>query len=146
MIGQKLKIIREWRNLSQEYVATQLGVSQNSYSRMENNRTKLKADDAEKLAAIFGISLVELLSGEHPIITFIAPAAAPHLPETEEPGTSNHFRKMIAAKEFELQVQKEELIYLRKQNAELIRLVEKLTAKIAERALTLFSFTSVLCI
>ena len=44
MYGEKIRMIREIRNLSQEYMADQLGIKQNSYSKIENNQTKLTTE------------------------------------------------------------------------------------------------------
>ena len=41
MYGDKIRMIRELRDFSQEYVAEKLGIRQNSYSKIENNQTKL---------------------------------------------------------------------------------------------------------
>jgi len=50
MTGQKLRLLREYRNYSQEYIAEKLGITQNAYSRIENNQTRLTAERLEKLA------------------------------------------------------------------------------------------------
>ena len=69
-IGSKLKILRDFRNLSQDDVAAELGISQNAYSRLETNQTTLSAAHAEKLAGIFNVSITDLLSKDNPIISF----------------------------------------------------------------------------
>ncbi|MEP6465729.1 MAG: helix-turn-helix transcriptional regulator [Parafilimonas sp.] len=70
MIGNKIKILREFRNYSQEYMADKLGISQNAYSRIELNKSKLTTDAAEKIAELLQIPLDDLLSKDNPIITF----------------------------------------------------------------------------
>ncbi|GMV77647.1 MAG: hypothetical protein AMXMBFR79_07820 [Chitinophagaceae bacterium] len=70
MVGNKIKIIREIKNYTQEYMASELNISQNAYSRIELNKTKLTTALAEKIADILEISLADLLSKDNPIITF----------------------------------------------------------------------------
>ncbi len=70
MVGNKIKLLREFRNYSQEYMASRLGVSQNAYSRIELSKTKLSTEIAEKIADILEISLADLLSKDNPIISF----------------------------------------------------------------------------
>ena len=55
VVGKKLKILRESKNLSQEYVAESLGISQTAYSKMENNITRLTAKRIQKLSEIFDV-------------------------------------------------------------------------------------------
>src|ERR1700710_2652240 len=70
MTGQKLRLFREFRNYSQEYIAEKLGITQNTYSRIENNQTKMTAERLEKLAIILNIPPMELLSEKEPVIHF----------------------------------------------------------------------------
>lgn len=70
MVGNKIKIIREIKNYTQEYMASELNISQNAYSRIELNKTKLTTALAEKIANILEVSLTDLLSKDNPIITF----------------------------------------------------------------------------
>src|ERR1700761_6693314 len=90
MTGQKLRLLREYRNYSQEYIAEKLGITQNAYSRIENNQTRLTAERLEKLSVILEISPLELLSEKEPVI---------HFAETPLPGSSpvreEHWKEMI---------------------------------------------------
>src|ERR1051326_3180927 len=76
MTGQKLRLLREFRNYSQEYIAEKLGITQHAYSRIENNLTKLTAERLERLAAILNIPPLELLSDKEPVISFSDPGAS----------------------------------------------------------------------
>lgn len=53
--GRKIKKYRELKDLSQEYVADSLGISQTAYSKVESEQTKLSARRLSKLAEIFEI-------------------------------------------------------------------------------------------
>ncbi|TAG22818.1 MAG: XRE family transcriptional regulator [Cytophagia bacterium] len=70
MITQKIKIIRELKNYTQDYMAEQLGVSQNTYSRMENGQIKITIDRFQDIANILEVSIQELLSNDQPILYF----------------------------------------------------------------------------
>ena len=65
---QKIKEFRIKSNLSQEQVAKAIGVSRPTYTAIESGKQKLSADEAQKLASIFAISVDELLSGNIPDI------------------------------------------------------------------------------
>ena len=102
-----------------------MGIGQNTYSSIENNEAKLKAEDAEKLARSLGISIADFLSEDNPVISFSN--------NTIENGyIHNHFEmqnetieKLAAARDFEISTLNEEVAYLCKQNQELFKLVGK---------------------
>ncbi|NOU47243.1 MAG: helix-turn-helix transcriptional regulator [Bacteroidales bacterium] len=54
-IGLKIKEIRELRNFTQEHMAERLGISQVSYSRIENEQTKLDLKRFHDIARILEI-------------------------------------------------------------------------------------------
>jgi len=54
-IGRKISRIRELRGIKQEYLAAELGVSQQTVSRMEQAET-IEDDVLEKVAGILGVS------------------------------------------------------------------------------------------
>ncbi|MEM9339604.1 MAG: helix-turn-helix domain-containing protein [Bacteroidota bacterium] len=55
-IGTKIRKIRELKNYTQEYMAQQLGIAQNSYSRYENPDTDVKPDLLAQIADILEVS------------------------------------------------------------------------------------------
>ena len=55
MVGEKIRKFREGKNLSQEFVADYLGISQGAYSRIENNTVKLSAERISSLANLFDV-------------------------------------------------------------------------------------------
>ena len=54
-IGRKISRIRELRGIKQEHLASELGVSQQTVSRMEQAET-IEDDVLEKIAGILGVS------------------------------------------------------------------------------------------
>lgn len=61
-LGYNIKKIRELKNISQEYMANNLKISQSSYSDLENNKTKLSTERLEKIAELLEINLNELFN------------------------------------------------------------------------------------
>ena len=61
--GNKIKMVREGSNFSQEYVAAKLNISQQAYSRMEKNPDNITVGRLRELSAIFGVPF-QTLAGE----------------------------------------------------------------------------------
>lgn len=72
VIGNKIKKIRELRNLNQEYMAKQLGITQESYSRIEANRAGITLHRLDKIAELLEVSVFELMSFDEKNIFFNA--------------------------------------------------------------------------
>jgi len=60
-IGTNVKQIRELKNLTQEYVAQELGVSQSSFARMESGSVVPKVDKLQRIAEILEVDISTLL-------------------------------------------------------------------------------------
>ncbi len=119
MVGNKIKIVREIRNYSQEYMASQLGISQNAYSRIELNKTKLTTEVAEKIASILEISLMDLLSKDNPIVSFSN--------NTIDKGyIHNHYETQIEIFEKTIEFLREELKEAKLREEKLLKMIEKL--------------------
>lgn len=56
MIGYKIKSIRELKNLTQEYMAEKLDISQAAYSKLEKGNTKISEDKLNKIAEILEVN------------------------------------------------------------------------------------------
>lgn len=125
MIGRKIKILRELHNYTQEYVASQLGISQNAYSRIELNQTKISVDYAEKLAELFKIPLSDLLSKEEPVFSF--PKSKSEEQAVGAPFDLQKFaiENITRAKDQTIEALTQEIRYLRKQNSQLLSLLAK---------------------
>ena len=54
-IGNKIKKIREFKNLTQEHVANKLGVSQSNYARMEKDEIKVTDIRLKQIAEILQV-------------------------------------------------------------------------------------------
>ncbi|MGI8950158.1 MAG: helix-turn-helix domain-containing protein [Chitinophagaceae bacterium] len=121
MIGNKIKLLREFRNYSQEYMASKLGISQNAYSRIELNKSKLTTEAAEKIADILEVPLSDLLSKENPIITF-------NNNKIEKGYIHNNFEIQKELYEATINTLKEELASAKKREEHLLKLLEKFSS------------------
>ena len=66
-----IKILRETNNYTQKFIAEDiLGITQNTYSRLERSPSKLTAEQGKKLADFYNVTIDNLLSGISPRITF----------------------------------------------------------------------------
>jgi transcriptional regulator with XRE-family HTH domain len=57
----KIKQIRELKNLTQEYVAQQLGLSTRAYSKIETGETQLTINRLNEISAILEVPPMEVL-------------------------------------------------------------------------------------
>jgi transcriptional regulator with XRE-family HTH domain len=62
-IATKIKLLREEKKISQEFISHQLGLSQSQYSRRENGEVKFIAEEIGKLAQLLEVS-VSYIFGE----------------------------------------------------------------------------------
>lgn len=67
MPGTILRKYREIRNYSQDYVARKMGISQNAYSKIENNITQLTVNHVKQISQILEVSIMDLLRDDFEI-------------------------------------------------------------------------------
>ncbi len=60
--AQHLKELREQKNYAQDYLAIELGISQKTYSNMENGRSRITLTQIKKLAKIYHTNPVNLVT------------------------------------------------------------------------------------
>ncbi len=61
LVGQKIRKLRELRNYTQEYMATQLGLSQKSYCNIETNQTKVSVERLAQIAQTLAVDVIDLM-------------------------------------------------------------------------------------
>jgi transcriptional regulator with XRE-family HTH domain len=59
--GSKIKQIRELKNLSQDFLAGELGLSTRAYSKIESGETQLTVNRLNQIADLLAIDPIELL-------------------------------------------------------------------------------------
>jgi transcriptional regulator with XRE-family HTH domain len=67
MPGTVIRRYRELKNFSQKYVSSKMGISQNAYSKIENNLTQLTVHHLKQLSEILQVPLTDLLKDEFEI-------------------------------------------------------------------------------
>ena len=60
-LSNKIKLLREVHNYTQEFVANELEISQKTYSQLEKGETKVTIDRIEKLAKLYKMDYLDLL-------------------------------------------------------------------------------------
>jgi len=63
MLSKFIQQLRKKNNLTQEFLASKIGVSRPTYVQVEQGERDLTIPEAQKLASVFGMSLGDLLSG-----------------------------------------------------------------------------------
>ena len=61
-IGQKIKKLRELKNLTQSHIANELGITQSAYSKMEQGETDITYQKLTRISEILGMSPDEIAS------------------------------------------------------------------------------------
>ncbi len=61
-IGDKIRKVRELKGFTQDYMASQLEMSQRAYSKIENNDIKLDWSRIENISKILNIEPIDLVS------------------------------------------------------------------------------------
>ncbi len=67
MPGSVIRQYREQRNYSQKWVASQMKISQNAYSKIENNLTQLTVQHIKQLSQILDVPMFDLLKDDFEI-------------------------------------------------------------------------------
>ncbi len=119
MYGNKIRSLRLLRGYSQEYMATELDITQTTYSRIETDKQKLTAPMLERLADVLGVSVPDITSNEPLIIQNNASNyGAQGRIENFFADQKELYQKMIDSKD-------KEIDRLTKQVESLMRLIEK---------------------
>lgn len=59
-IGHKIKKVRELKNLTQEFVAAELGMTQSAYSKIETGENDLSFKKLSQIAEVLGVQPEEI--------------------------------------------------------------------------------------
>lgn len=63
--GQNIRKIRRSRDLTQEYMAFEMGISQKAYSDIENSKVKINLDTLTRISEILEIKPSDICSISH---------------------------------------------------------------------------------
>jgi transcriptional regulator with XRE-family HTH domain len=114
-----IRILREVNGYKQDYVAEILEMSQNTYSRLEQDPSSINAKQAQKLSELYNVSIANLLSDATPVLTFRENS----ITNNSTSAIGYNQGTIIQSSEKEIKALKEEIEYLRKQNSDLLRIV-----------------------
>lgn len=101
-IGKTIRQIRELKNISQEHIASELGISQPTYAKIESGQLIPKVDRLKSIADILEVDISTLLNAtQNFTITFNANA--------NQSGYINHQNNSVIDAELIRQIIREEL-------------------------------------
>jgi transcriptional regulator with XRE-family HTH domain len=118
-IGSNIKKIRELKNLSQEFMASRLNLSQGAYSNIENDKTELNQDRIKEIATILEVDPFLLYSFDEKVLFNNCTQSAYYIHSIQN--TGEHERQAYTDMIEEL---KKQLEYLRSQNESLMQLLK----------------------
>lgn len=114
-IGEKIRKIREIKGYSQDYVATQLKMSQNNYSRIELDQNKINLDRLQEIATILEIDPMDILNFDERNV----------FNSTSHNQTGGETKSGIFNSDSIIKELKEDISYLRDENRRLLGIIEK---------------------
>lgn len=118
-IGSKVKMLREIKGFSQEAIAKEIGLSQQAYQKIETGKTKVDIVRANRIAQSLELDLESLLNFQ----------PYNYLNNCTQSGVINTNNllpeKVIDQLEKQNLFLKQELEFLKTQNAELLQLLKK---------------------
>lgn len=106
-IGKNIKQIRELKNISQDYMANALDISQSTYAKIENGQVIPKIDRLQQIASILEVDLSTLLNTSNNF-TFNFQKEANY-----SGYINNQYIELKEAYEKLIQTQQEEITFLR---------------------------------
>ena len=74
VLGNRIKALRSAKNLTQEQVADQIGVSRQKYARIENGVNSITLDILSKVAEVLGVTVGDITKvlDETPVVAYKA--------------------------------------------------------------------------
>ncbi|NBC25024.1 MAG: helix-turn-helix domain-containing protein [Bacteroidetes bacterium] len=118
-IGSKLRYLREMKGISQENMALDLGISQQSVQKIETGKTKINIDRANKIAKSLDLDLQSLLDFQ----------PANYVSNCHQGGVMNTYNflneKLLAQLESQNAALTKELAFSQKQNMILLKIIEE---------------------
>ena len=127
-VNEKIRMLRELNQWSQEEMAERLGMSHNGYAKIERGETKLYLEKLNQIAQVFNIDLSELVANHDKSVFFFLQgtcnqASANYYSHSDTAAeieklklVIGHKDEIIAQKDKELAAQ-QEIITLLKQQA-----------------------------
>jgi transcriptional regulator with XRE-family HTH domain len=115
-IGQKIKKLRELKNLTQEHMAEVIGLSQSAYSRIELGDTEVTYSKLERISQELGMRPEEVIAFNESMVFNVM-----------HNQTGNGL--VIQNSDIERQLFEQQISLLKEENAHLKTIIEKLLEK-----------------
>lgn len=117
-IGHKIKKLRELKNYTQSYMASELGITQGAYSRIEVGETEISYGKLSKISSILDVPVDDIVSFNENMIFNVS---------NNEVGNGYVVNNGITLDERKLY--QEQIDLLKSQNEVLLRIIEKYLEK-----------------
>jgi len=114
-IGQKIKKLRELKNLTQSHMAEEMGISQSAYSKIELGETEVSYNKLNRIAEILGMSIDEISTFNEQMIFNVM-----------HNQTGNGFVVYKGVSENEKRLYEEQIAQLKSENNYLKRVLDKM--------------------
>jgi transcriptional regulator with XRE-family HTH domain len=117
-IGHKIKKLRELKNYTQSYMASELGITQGAYSRIEVGETEISYGKLSKISSILDVPVDDIVSFNENMIFNVS---------NNEVGNGYVVNNGITLDERKLY--QEQIDLLKSQNEVLLRIIERYLEK-----------------
>jgi len=116
-----MRILRESKGYSQQYVGSVLGIEQNTYSKLESGQIRLTLDRVSKLAKLYEVSTDLLVSSELPIVNYNNGKFSKGIVNTENYISHNPkelYEKMLSLKDQLIEEKEKQILILKEKLSE----------------------------
>jgi transcriptional regulator with XRE-family HTH domain len=119
-IGQKIKKLRELKNLTQSHVAQQLGVTQSAYSKLELGESEVTYSRLERISDVLGMKPEEIISFNDQMVFNISnnPYGGNVFSHIDQNGITENERKLY---QDQIDLLKNEVAHLKEMVAKLLK-------------------------
>lgn len=116
-----MRILRESKGYSQEYVGSVLGIEQNTYSKLESGQIRLTIDRISKLAELYDVSPDLLISSELPIVNYNNGKFSKGIVNNENHASYHSkelYEKMLSLKDLLIEEKEKQILILKERLSE----------------------------
>lgn len=110
-IGTKIKKLRELKNLTQEHMASVIGVTQSAYSRLELGETEITYSKLERIAGELGMKPEEVIAFNESMVFNVMHNQTGNGLIIQNNSLNNEERELY---KLQIETLKEEVAYLKK--------------------------------
>ncbi|MFN5223545.1 MAG: helix-turn-helix domain-containing protein [Bacteroidota bacterium] len=121
-IGHRLRKLRESKDLGQDWIAHELGMSVSGYSRIERDEVKITYDKLERIASILKVPVTAIVNQQEAV------HAKNVAHSNEHPVAANNHNQSVEIEKLET-LYREQIISLREEVAYLRELLKKTMEK-----------------